>query len=113
MKAALFDNDARSPVVEPKELARATDPATSHQAAAEIAPALGELQEWAAACVRESPGLTQRELGARYCPEDLRKIGRRLAECDTLGLVRRGEARACSITGRKAQTWWPPVTGER
>lgn len=104
----LFDNDDRSPVVTPKELARRTDPETSHQAAAAIAAAVPELCEWAAACVRESPGLTQRELGAKYCPDDLRKIGRRLGEAADRGLVRRGETRACSITGKKAQTWWPP-----
>jgi hypothetical protein len=88
-------------------LARATDPETSHEAARTVAAAVGELQEWAAACVRQSPGLTQRELGALYCPTDPRKIGRRLAECERLGMVRRGVARVCSVSGRRAETWWP------
>ena len=100
----LFDTE---PATDARPLARASDPATSHAAAREIAGHVGALQEWAARCVRLAPGLTQRELGARFCPEDLRKIGRRLAECARLGMLRRGPARKCTITGRMAETWWP------
>lgn len=100
---SLFD-DVPGP---PLTLSRNSDPGTSHLAAVEVAPAIGDLQEWAARCVRERPGLTQRELGAAYCPTDPRKIGRRLAETERLGLTRRGEPRACTVSGRMAETWWP------
>jgi hypothetical protein len=103
MQGRLFDTT--SPDMTP--LFRATDPETSRLAAAEIADHLPELHAWALDCVRESPGLTQRELGAKYCPEDLRKIGRRLGELVRRGLLREGDARSCSITGRAAGTYWP------
>jgi hypothetical protein len=105
---SLFDEN--DPPPDPRKLARASDPETSHEAAESIAGDVGELQRWAAACVAEAPGLTQRELGVRFCPDDLRRIGRRLNECAGLGLVRRGEKRPCSISGRSAETWWPPET---
>jgi hypothetical protein len=95
---------------ESKKRARSGDPHTSHEAAEGIGASAGELQRWAAACVKLSPGKTQRELGRSYCPTDPRKIGRRLVECERLGLVRRGEARVCAVSGRRAQTWWPPAT---
>lgn len=90
-----------------KKLVRRTDPETSKEAAEVVIPHLGELHRWAQACVQESPGLTQRELGAKYCPTDPRKIGRRLNECELLKLVKRGEPRKCSISGRTAETWYP------
>lgn len=91
----------------PEALARADDPETSKEAARSVAGIVSELCEWAARCVRQSPGKTQRELGAIYCPTDPRRIGRRLAECEALGVVRRGEPRPCSVSGRRAETWWP------
>jgi hypothetical protein len=90
-------------------LSRTNDPLTSQLAAAEIVSDLANLHDWTVQCVSESPGLTQRELGAKYCPLDLRKIGRRLNECEKLGRVRRGEARKCSLTYRLAETWWPAL----
>lgn len=92
---------------EPIRLARTTDPETSKLAAVEAAESAAELQQWAADCVAESPGCTQRELGMRYCSTDPRKIGRRLNECDRRGMVRRGPKRACKVSGRQAETWWP------
>ena len=90
-----------------KKLARRTDPETSKEAAERIKPHLGELHRWAQSCVQEAPGLTQRELGAKFCATDPRRIGRRLNECELLGLVKRGVARKCSISGRMADTWYP------
>ena len=87
-------------------LARTTDPQTSKQAAAGIVEKLGDLEQWAANCVAAAPGKTQRELGAIYCPSDLRRIGRRLSGLVDRGRLRRGDARKCSITGRNANTWW-------
>jgi hypothetical protein len=95
----------------PNALARSSDPATSQDAGVAIAPYVADLQVWTGDCVRKSPGLTARELAQIYCPTDPRKLGRRLAECERLGLVRRGEARACSVSGRHAETWLPVVAG--
>lgn len=97
------------PEVTPEQLARRDDPDTSKEAAHEIMPSIARLHEWAADCVKRSPGLTQRELGRKYCADDLRRIGRRLAECERIGLVRRGDSRPCSISNKKADTWWPPL----
>jgi hypothetical protein len=111
MGKTLFDDldepDDTPAAPEPHTLARAGDPETSKQAAAEIAPLVNELQQWAAECVKKSPGKTQRELAAIYCPDEPRRIGRRLSECAKLGLVRRGEKRKCSRSGKNAETWWP------
>jgi hypothetical protein len=92
-------------------LARATDPPTSQLAAEEIVPNLAALHRWAAECVAQRPGRTQRELGAEFCPLDLRKIGRRLNELAKAGVLKRGPVRKCSISGRPAETWYP-VQGE-
>ncbi len=88
-------------------LARPSHPATSHAAAKAIGPCVRGLMQWAAQCVNESNGLTQRELGAKYCPDDPRRIGRRLAGAERAGLVKRGVERKCTISGRVAQTYWP------
>lgn len=103
----LFDDLANG-----QHLARRNDPLTSKIAGHEIVPSVADLHKWAAECVERSPGLTQRELGVKYCPDDLRRIGRRLNECEKLGLVRRGQTRACSISKRRADTWWPPNVEE-
>lgn len=105
MQPTLFDDPPALPDARP--LARRTDPVTSHEAAREIAGSVAALETWAAECVASAPGLTQRELGARFCPDDLRRIGRRLSECARKGLIKRGPVRKCSITGRSAETWWP------
>lgn len=96
---------------DPRLIARATDPETSHQAAAEITDRLDGLRRWAADCVARSPGLTRGELARLYCGGDPHTIARRLTECDRLGTVRRGPVRRCSVTGRRAATWLPPVPG--
>lgn len=88
-------------------LSRPTDPETSKEAGRDIVPSLAQLHRWTSDCVSLTPGLTQRELGSTYCPDDPRKIGRRLSECERLGLLHRGPARVCSISGRRAETWWP------
>lgn len=87
-------------------LFRSTDPDTSRLAAESIAPKLPCLRDWTAECVRQTPHKTQRELGAIHCPEDLRKIGRRLNECVRLELVRLGVPRKCTVTGKMAQTYY-------
>lgn len=86
-------------------LARATDPQTSKDAAEAIRGELAELHRWTVECVTKSPGLTQAELAEIYCATDPRRIGRRLSELVKLGLLRVGETRKCTRTGRAAQTW--------
>jgi len=88
-------------------LARPAHPLTSHLAASDIRPHVAKLHRWAAQCVRESPGLTQRELGAKYCPLDPRKIGRRLCEIERMGWIKRGGSRRCTVSKHPAETWWP------
>lgn len=89
-----------------RTLSRTDGPKTSALAAGELQSELGSLQEWALDAVRSDPGKTQRELGAIHCPEDLRKIGRRLNELVEAGRLRVGDKRECSITHRTAQTYW-------
>lgn len=91
-----------------KKLARTTDPATSHDGAGSIVNLRAKMQRWAARCVRESPGKTVSELAQIYCPDDPRRINRRLTECDRAGTVVRGEPRRCGVTGRRAAVWYPP-----
>lgn len=88
-------------------LARATDPETSKAAARAIIPHLSKLHAWTTECVQKSPGKTSRELAALYCPTDPRTINRRLGECEARQSVIRGAERACTISGRMAETWWP------
>lgn len=84
------------------------DPPTSEKAAERIEPRLGKAQEVALAWVRNHPGLTAVELGGlaalRYGvdKESMRqRIGRRLNELETAGLIRReGERDGCAC-------WYP------
>lgn len=92
-------------------LARGSDPQTSHLAAASISEALPNLQRWAVECVTATPGKTAMELARLHCPMDPRRIGRRLNECEALGTLRRGAKRPCDITKRQAETWWPVEGG--
>lgn len=87
-------------------IARKTDPASSHLAAAEITSsgARAHQQAQTIAAVRAFPGLTSQELSdltglERYM------LARRLPEAVTAGAVRKGEQRTCSVTGRLALTW--------
>lgn len=90
------------------ELARATDPETSNESAAAMTHTkLAALHRWAVQCVTERPGLTAAELAVIFCATDPRKIGRRLVECVRKELIKTGEPRKCSVTGRRAQTWLP------
>lgn len=86
--------------------ARRTDPEPSHDAAGALVAsgALGRQQAAVLARVARSPGSTSHELAAgnaaaRYM------IARRLPELARLGLVLRGSARTCRVTGRTATTW--------
>jgi len=90
-----------------KRLRRTTDPDTSADAARHITGRLGDIQRWVLNIVKEWPGCTASELADAKGVGDIRQINRRLPELEALGRVRRGEARDCQITGRKAATWFP------
>jgi CRP-like cAMP-binding protein len=89
-------------------IARKHDPDTSKQAA-EAITASGKRDAQAKAvhlAVRGYRGHTSAEL-AKLCGYDRHMVARRLPELERLGLVQKGEARACSTTGKSATTWWP------
>jgi len=87
--------------------ARHSDPSSSHEAVAAMAPGiLNHQQSRAAAAVRANPGRTSSEL-ATECGLDRYELARRLPECDREGRVRRGPIRKDSYTNRSGVTWWP------
>jgi len=97
------------PDFRPKPIARASDPATSHEAAAHMATRLGEAQEWALGILRANPGRTSNELDkiAGTPRGDVRK---RLPELERAGLAYRDGVRVCGVTGFKAAVWWPKLS---
>jgi hypothetical protein len=96
--------------------ARRTDPVTSHLAAAEAERngTIGHQQEIVAALVRKHFGNTSAELAWSDDAKGLDRyaIARRLPELERLGLVRKGEPRICSESGRLAVTWEPITKGK-
>jgi predicted ArsR family transcriptional regulator len=86
--------------------ARATDPDTSHQAAAEITAdgTRAAQQQRTLDGVTRYPGLTSRELAQRL-GMDRHAIARRLPELEAADLVQKDQVRRCSIGGRSAVTW--------
>ena len=105
--AASIEADLQRELARAKPLRRNTDPQTSHDAARQITRRLGDIQKWVLGIVKEWPGSTASELADAKGIGDIRQINRRLPELEELGRVRRGETRACQITGRAAATWWP------
>lgn len=89
-------------------IARSTDPETSHLAAQHVVQSgtRAHQQHQALAAVRAFPGLTSLEL-AQAAHRCRFQLARRLPEIERDGLVVRGEARPCSVSGRAAATWWP------
>lgn len=103
-----FDFPALSP---PRRVetpaARRTDPVTSHLAA-EQHTASGKRaaqQVLTVAAVRAFPGRTSFEL-AMATNHDRYMLARRLPEVVCAGLVRKGDPKRCSVTGKTALTWW-------
>lgn len=91
-----------------RPIARASDPVSSHLAAAEIT-ANGTRAAQAAEVLRLlrlHPGTTSREL-SRLTYVDRYVAARRLPELTATGQVRRGDLRPCCVSGRLAVTWWP------
>lgn len=87
-------------------IARNNDPSTSHEAAREISQggARARQQRIVLQAVKEHPGLTSFEL-SRVCGLDRYQTGRRCPELEKAGLVVKGEARTCTVSGRMATTW--------
>lgn len=92
--------------------ARNSDPFTSHEAAAFMADKRAAQQAITAKAVEQYPGLTSLEL-SRRSRVDRYTLARRLSECEEVGMVRRGQARRCSVSGRTALTWYPPGEAEQ
>lgn len=91
-------------------IARTTDPATSHKAAARItrSGSRERRMDVFVRLVRETPGLTAAELSARH-KESQYEASKRLSDAFRAGLINRGVPRACSVTGHDAFTWVPPL----
>lgn len=92
------------------ELARGTDPQTSHEAAEKLIQT-GTASNQRNACLavlQQEDGLTSAEVGqrlgggynARYV------AGRRLPDLEKLKLVKKGTIRVCQANQTKAVTWW-------
>jgi hypothetical protein len=96
--------------------ARRTDPITSHLAAehAEQTGTISRQQTIVAELVCRHPGNTSAELAWSEDAKGLDRyaIARRLPELERLGLVRKGEPRICSESGRLAVTWEPITKGK-
>lgn len=92
---------------DPKVFSRGDGPSTSSEAAEELVAKLPEARRHALEAVRQYPGSTVKELADKTGDDDNRRIGRRLNELEKAGIIRRAPARKCSISGRRAATWYP------
>lgn len=94
--------------LEPRKLARRTDPPTSHEAAQEVCRS-GRAQAHAAivlAIVQAHPGLTYREI-ATHCELDAVEVMRRLNDLERADRVEKGPIRQCSSNHHRMATWNP------
>lgn len=100
-------------------IARTSDPETSHQAAAQVAPKLSKRRRQVLYLVRMFSGRTSGEISVLMYQKHGKHGGgnlpirvavetphKRLPELAELGLVRRGRARLCRDSGCNAITWW-------
>ena len=109
MSKTLFPNDGPDEIPDSsmsraRKLARSSDPSTSKEAAAHIAPKLGKLQESVLLMIAALPGLTVKETADAFGMEE-RQIGRRVSELLKMGKIKVSGSRECEITGRKARTF--------
>jgi len=103
----LFDPPPAPPRVE-TPAARATDPSTSHAAAA-LVTATGKRHSQAERvldALRRHPGSTSAELAKRM-GVDRFMPARRLKELETGRRAMRGNVRRCTACGNPSETWWP------
>lgn len=93
----------------PPARARATDPETSHEAAAAIRAEADRQRDEVLAMLQARPGLTSYELAVAF-GVDRYVTARRLSELATLKLAKQGEhKRRCTASPKivNAMTWWP------
>jgi len=105
-QSTMFDTFDNSERVKPEQLARGTDPSTSHEAAEQLIQT-GTASNQRDACLavlRQQDGQTSAEIGVMV--GDRHMPARRLPDLKKLGLVRKGEARVCRANGTRAVTWW-------
>lgn len=98
-------------------IARMSDPATSHEAAAEVTKSGSRQRQLTAvlAAVSGNPGATSAEI-AKASNLDRYLVARRLPELEKLGFVRRGEAKICTASpkpGLRAITWTATSQGDQ
>lgn len=86
-------------------LARASDPATSKEAAREIMSQLPFQQAWALGIVDMYGPSTSSEISTRAGQGTNHRLSRRLPELERKGLIVRESARRCRVTGKKAAVW--------
>jgi hypothetical protein len=97
----------------PAGMSRRTDPATSHQAAEKLTGKGLKASQQKQICflVRQFPNRTYRELfdvdQGRHDKafHEAVQLNRRLPELEAKGMVHRGAARKCRISGNSASTW--------
>jgi hypothetical protein len=87
--------------------ARNSDPATSHEAAAELDESSAQV------CIRSivsavaaHPGLTTGEL-SQYLPYSYDQLRKRVPDAVRLGLIRKAGTKRWDRTGRKQEQCWP------
>lgn len=90
------------------DVARATDPATSHAAGVRVTQdgTRARQAREVAEAVRETPGHTSAEIAGIH-GLDRYAVARRMTDVERAGLVSRGAPKKCDCSGRFAVTWWP------
>ena len=91
-------------------LARAGDPVTSQQAAAEIKVKVSKLQEYFLAALADLGGIrTAREVGERAremgLHSDVESVRKRSAELERLRFIELAELRRCPFTNKLCEGW--------
>ena len=102
MQLDLFSQVATEP-----RLARLGDPENSKAAADHVARSGigGRMCRLALHLIKANPGRTAKELEQIKSLED-GQVRKRLTTLERQRLIRRGDSRRCSISGRSAATWW-------
>lgn len=125
---------AQTPLLTNSNIARKSDPSTSHEGDAKITESgdRAEQQLKALAYIREFPGLTARELGKKAAARGdktmthevfHKRLPELAADHDRWAqpkavLAKRGPKRICTVSDAKAATWYeigaeiPPAQGE-
>jgi hypothetical protein len=85
--------------------ARRSDPETSHEAAARVAPKLRAQQQTVLDALARYPGSTAVELASK-AGLDRYLVSRRLPELVPTH-AKRGRPRACTVAGTAQTTWYP------